>query len=95
MARPAKLSSKDIQGYLQEQSSWEHEGNSITKQFVLANFASAIGFVNAVAILAEKLDHHPDILIAGWNKVTITLTTHDQGGLTALDFQLSKEIDSI
>jgi 4a-hydroxytetrahydrobiopterin dehydratase len=51
--------------------------------------------VSAVGVLAETADHHPDILIHGWNKVKITLSTHDQGGLTELDFALAAKIDAL
>ena len=74
---------------------WVRENEKIQREFSASDFASAIGFVNAVAILAEKLDHHPDILIYGWNKVRITLSTHSSGGLTALDFNLAKRIEAL
>jgi len=74
---------------------WERKDKEIQREFVFQNFVAAIGFVNAVAILAEKADHHPDINIYGWNKVRITISTHDKGGLTNLDFQLAISIDSL
>jgi 4a-hydroxytetrahydrobiopterin dehydratase len=51
--------------------------------------------VNAIALLAETMDHHPDLFVYGWNKLRITLSTHDQGGLTILDIQLAKKIDAL
>lgn len=59
----------------------------------LKDFRGAIAFVNAVADLAEDADHHPDLLIHGYNKVTVTLTTHDAGGLTQRDFLLAAQIE--
>jgi 4a-hydroxytetrahydrobiopterin dehydratase len=66
----------------------------IKKEFVFADFAAAMVFVNKVAELAEAEGHHPDILIE-YNKVTLTLSTHDVGGLTEKDFALEKKIDAI
>jgi 4a-hydroxytetrahydrobiopterin dehydratase len=59
------------------------------------NFAEAVGKVNAIAILAEAADHHPDILIYGWNKIRVTLSTHDAGGLSDKDFELAAKIEEI
>jgi 4a-hydroxytetrahydrobiopterin dehydratase len=83
-----------IAGFLHEQTGWDHEDGTITKTFVFANFVEAMGFVTSVAILSEKAFHHPDIDIR-WNKVTIALTTHDQGGLTDKDTALAVEIDAL
>ncbi|MBM4166731.1 MAG: 4a-hydroxytetrahydrobiopterin dehydratase [Ignavibacteria bacterium] len=88
------LSQTQIQIELQKLSVWKLAENEITKQFVFKDFIQAIGFINQVAILAEKFDHHPDIDIR-WNKVTLTLFTHSAGGLTEKDFILAKEIDKI
>ncbi len=60
-----------------------------------ADFAAAIAFVNRVAEVAEAANHHPDILVHGWNKVRLTLSTHSQGGLTDADFALAAEIDRL
>ena len=59
------------------------------------DFAAAIAFVNGVAELAEAANHHPDILMHGWNRVRLTLSTHSQGGLTDADFQLAGGIDRL
>lgn len=74
---------------------WNKDGKEIKREIVAADFVSAIGFVNSVAILSETLDHHPNIEIYGWNKVRISISTHDAGGLTNLDFKLAKKIDNI
>ena len=73
---------------------WKKRGATITRTFEFKDFPAAIKFVNAVAKLAEKAWHHPDIDIR-WNKVTLTLTTHDAGGLTERDFSLAKKFDQI
>ncbi len=70
-------------------------GSSIVREYKLADFAAAITFVNRVAELAEAADHHPDILLHGWNKVRLTLCTHSLGGLTDADFQLAGQIDRL
>jgi len=95
MPRPKKLSSEAIAEYLAQHSAWIQNDNAIEREFKAANFASALGFVSAVGVLAETADHHPDILIYGWNKIKITLSTHDQGGLTELDFALAAKIDEL
>lgn len=95
MGRPELLSEVEIQERLKDVPFWRQSGNAIVREFVATDFVSAIGFVNAVAIIAEAMDHHPDILIYGWNKIRITTSTHDRGGLTKLDFELAKKIDNL
>ena len=65
---------------------WTRDGHRIRKQFVLDSFASAVAFVVRVGFAAEAADHHPDILISNYKKVTLTFTTHSSGGLTEKDF---------
>jgi 4a-hydroxytetrahydrobiopterin dehydratase len=69
------------------------DSKQIQRRFVFPNFTDAIAFVNSVAEAAESLDHHPDMDIR-WNCVTLTLTTHDSGGLTRLDFELAAQINA-
>ena len=69
------------------------EGKIIERSFTLKNFVTALAFVNKVGELAEAADHHPDILIHGWNKVKISLSTHSAGGVTAKDFSLAGQVD--
>ena len=95
MARPEKLTENQIKQELSQVPLWNFIGNSIVREMVSSNFVSAVGIVNSIAISAEVMDHHPDILIYGWNKVRIKLTTHDIGGLTLLDFKLAKKIDEL
>ncbi|HVL69003.1 MAG TPA: 4a-hydroxytetrahydrobiopterin dehydratase [Vicinamibacterales bacterium] len=82
----ARLSEKDVQGRLATLEGWTREGESIRKQFTFDGFASAIAFVVRVGFDAEAADHHPDILVANYRKVTLTFTTHSAGGLTEKDF---------
>lgn len=76
-------------------SKWTREGETIVREWKLADFAAAIAFVNRVAEMAERANHHPDILVHGWNKVRLELSTHSQSGLTEADFALAGEIDGL
>jgi 4a-hydroxytetrahydrobiopterin dehydratase len=73
---------------------WERRGNEIVKTFARADFAQAVMFVNQVAAAAEAAGHHPDIDIR-WNKVTLALSNHGEGGLTERDFQLAARIQEL
>ena len=95
MPRPELLTEEEIKSRLKDIPNWEQHGNSILRELHSSNFASAVGAVNAIAVLAETMDHHPDILLYGWNKLRIKLSTHDRGGLTELDFSLAKKIDEL
>ena len=74
---------------------WAREGDAIVREHKLADFAAAIAFVDRVAEVAERANHHPDILVHGWNRVRLELSTHSQGGLTEADFALAGEIDRL
>ena len=73
---------------------WKKQGLAIARTFQFKDFPAAIRFVDAAAELAESAWHHPDIDIR-WNKVTLTLTTHDAGGLTKKDFVLARKFDEL
>lgn len=79
------MTSEQVQEKLAKLEGWAREGESIRKQFVFDGFASAIAFVVRVGFDAEAADHHPDILISNYKKVTLTFTTHSAGGLTEKD----------
>jgi len=72
---------------------WRREGEAIVRDLRFADFAAAIAFVERVAELAETANHHPDILVHGWNKVRLTLSTHSEGGVTPADLALARLID--
>lgn len=95
MSRPELLDDERVKDELEDLVNWKKEGKEIKREIVAADFASAIGFVNSVAIVSEKMDHHPNIEVYGWNKVRISISTHDAGGLTEFDFKLAQKIDSI
>ena len=88
------LTPAQIETELRAVPRWSQQGQSIARTFQFKDFAAAIAFVDTVAALAEKAWHHPDIDIR-WNAVTFTLTTHDAGGLTGLDFSLAAAIDAL
>ncbi len=89
----ARLSDAEREAFLAANPGWELDQETITKLFVFGDFNEAIGFVTRVAMSSEVADHHPDIDIR-WNKVTIRLSTHDEGALTAKDSSLASTIDS-
>jgi 4a-hydroxytetrahydrobiopterin dehydratase len=90
------LSDAEIEERLATLGGWLRlERDSIVCERKLEDFAGAIALVNEVAELAEQADHHPDILVYGWNKVRLTLSTHSEGGLTGADFELAARIDDL
>jgi 4a-hydroxytetrahydrobiopterin dehydratase len=80
--------------HLEVVKGWTLKGKEIVKTFDFTDFREAMSFVDRVAREAELVDHHPDILIK-YNKVTLTLSTHSEGGLTEKDFDLARDIDFI
>ena len=90
----AKLTPKEIKAALSTVNQWQKKGAIIRRTFVFKDFPASVKFVNAIARVAEKAWHHPDIDIR-WNKVTLALTTHDEGGLTEKDFALAKKFDAL
>jgi 4a-hydroxytetrahydrobiopterin dehydratase len=91
------FSDAEIERRLQGAGEWRRaqDAAAIERELALADFAAAIAFVDRVAEVAEAANHHPDILVHGWNKVRLTLSTHSQGGLTDADFALAREIDRL
>ena len=78
-----------------ESSQWGRVDNAIQRDFEFKDFAAAMQFVNLVAAIAEERNHHPDILVHGWNNVRLTVTNHSEGGLTDADFGLAHAIDAL
>ena len=89
------LTSEEIFSRIKELSGWAFEENQIGKEFQFKDFPEALNFVNKVGEFAEELNHHPDIYLHSWNKVNITVSTHDKGGVTEIDFQLAKNINEL
>jgi 4a-hydroxytetrahydrobiopterin dehydratase len=89
-----KLSAVQIKSALAAVPGWTRTGAAISRTYQFKDFPAAVQFVNAVAEIAERAWHHPDIDIR-WNKVVLTLTTHDAGGLTEKDFALAGKFDRL
>jgi 4a-hydroxytetrahydrobiopterin dehydratase len=90
----AKLERQQVAEHLQNLPHWTLQGNQIERLLTFENFVDAMIFVNRVAEIAEEEGHHPEIRIV-YNRVTLTLSTHDAGGLTLKDFQVAQRIDSL
>jgi 4a-hydroxytetrahydrobiopterin dehydratase len=89
-----KLERQQVAEHLQKMTHWTLKGDQIERLLTFENFVDAMIFVNHVAEIAEEENHHPDIRIV-YNRVTLSLSTHDAGGLTQKDFQLARRIDSL
>jgi 4a-hydroxytetrahydrobiopterin dehydratase len=95
-ARPKKLSEAEVQTLLAGLAGWSlvPGREAITKSFKFADFSAAFGFMTRAALAAEKLEHHPEWFNV-WNRVDVTLATHDVGGLTELDMALARAMDGL
>ena len=74
---------------------WRREGDAIVRRVELADFAAALAALNAVGAAAEEENHHPDLAITGYRELTVSLTTHDAGGLTANDLVMARRVDGL
>ena len=90
----AKMNPAAVRRRLAGLTGWKQVGDAIQKQYTFPDFKAAMFFVNAVAGLAEKAGHHPDVTI-NYNRVTLSLSTHDAGGITGKDFDLAGRIEAI
>jgi 4a-hydroxytetrahydrobiopterin dehydratase len=89
------IQESDIHSQLGDGWRYDTEKKMITKEYLLADFGAAVGFISAIEPLANAADHHPDILLHGYRKVRVMLSTHSAGGITANDINLAKEIDAL
>ena len=87
------LSDNEIESRLADLEGWERQGDAISKTFELADFVGSVEFVDRLVEPAEELGHHPDLSIS-WNRVSVSITSHAAGGLTANDFELARRIDA-
>lgn len=88
MGRPAKLPASEIERHLTNLDGWVVANGKLHREFKFESFVEAFGFMTSLALVAEKMDHHPEWSNV-YNRVEIDLTTHDAGGLTTLDFELA------
>jgi len=90
----ALLSDAEIEQKLSGLSGWERSGDEIRKSFERGDFVGSVRFVSGIVKPAEAMNHHPDVEIS-WATVTVKISTHSEGGLTAADFELAEKIDAL
>ncbi len=90
----ALLTDEDIEQRLGELEDWRREGDAIKKEFKLDDFQGSVDFVTRLTPKAEEMNHHPDLEIS-WDTVTVSITTHSEGGLTENDFELAGRISRL
>jgi 4a-hydroxytetrahydrobiopterin dehydratase len=88
------LSDAEIEARLSEHPGWVRSGNAIAKTFERGDFVGSVRFVESLVNPAEAMNHHPDLEIS-WDRVTVSLSTHSEGGVTASDFELAAKIDAL
>jgi 4a-hydroxytetrahydrobiopterin dehydratase len=86
------LSTREIDAALTRIPGWVRDGETLVHEREVADFNAAVAFVGTVAEVANRLDHHPDVLIHGYNKVRLTVTTHSAGGLTRRDLAFARDV---
>ena len=88
-----RMSDDEIKDRLSKMGGWDRDGDTLTHEFEFANFVGSVDFVNRITPVAEEMNHHPDLAIS-WSTVTVTITTHSEGGLTNNDFELARKVDA-
>jgi 4a-hydroxytetrahydrobiopterin dehydratase len=88
------LTDAEIDDRLSRYEGWERRGDAIRKVFKFDDFRGSIDFITRITPVAEEMNHHPDLAVS-WNSVTVSLSTHSQGGVTDSDFELASEIDDL
>ena len=88
----ALLSDAEVEEKLTGLEGWQRSGAAIEKSFKRGDFVGAVEFVSSLVAPAEEMNHHPDVSIS-WETVTVSISTHSEGGLTAADFELATKID--
>jgi 4a-hydroxytetrahydrobiopterin dehydratase len=90
----ALLGNDEIAARLADLDGWERRGDAIAKEFGRGDFVGSVKFVDSLVTPAEEMGHHPDLAIS-WDTVTVTITSHSEGGLTAADFELATKVDAL
>ena len=88
------LDADEVERRLSQLDGWSVDGKAIVKEFSCGDFAGSVEFVNRLTPVAEEMNHHPDLEIS-WSTVTVTISTHSEGGLTGADFELAGRIDGL
>lgn len=91
----ALLSEAELDAFTAAEPAWRVHDGALEREWRLADFAAAVDFVARVADVAEELNHHPDILLHGYNHVRLTLSTHSAGGITEHDLALARALDRL
>ncbi len=94
MTRPSLVGRESLEARLADLPDWTLEDDKLHRKFVFADFVEAFGFMTQIAIIAEKMDHHPEWSNV-YNRVEVSLTTHDAGGVTELDFELAVQMNRL
>lgn len=94
MSSREKLSDEVIDAFVTTHAGWTRKGNVLTRSFAFPDYSNALAFVVQVALAAEKRDHHPDIFL-GWGRAEVSWSTHDAGGITALDTSMAEATDKL
>jgi 4a-hydroxytetrahydrobiopterin dehydratase len=90
-----KLSVAELEQHLEQQPDWKLEQGRLSRSFLFGSYGAGVAFAVQVALLSEKLDHHPDSLEIGWKKVTVAYITHSAGGITKLDFEAAGRVNAL
>jgi len=90
----ALLDEEEIEARLADLPGWERSGEAIAKSFKRGDFVGAVEFVSSLVGPAEEMNHHPDLEVS-WETVTVSISTHSEGGLTASDFELAQKIEAL
>src|SRR3954471_13431393 len=93
-SRPAKLTDTEIAMALSDLPAWKVEGGKLHREYRFTDFIAAFGFMTGAALVAQAMDHHPEWFNV-WNTVRVDLSTHDAGGITALDFELARAMEDL
>ena len=94
MAERKKFSDAEIQASVSSLPGWRVQNAKLHKEFIFKNFVEAFGFMSRVALIAERMNHHPELFNV-YNKVVIDLTTHDAGGISSLDFEFAGNVEKM
>ena len=89
------LTESEVQSRIRSLPEWVVNNGLLERSFVFSSYADGVAFALKIAMLAEKLDHHPDSLEIGWKKVRVAFVTHSAGGLTALDFDTAEKVSGL
>lgn len=92
--RPTKLDDADIEAELASTPGWSRSGNKLARTFEFADFVAAFGFMTRAALVAERMNHHPEWFNV-YRTVKVELATHDAGGITRLDFELARAMSAL